>query len=94
MDQVLCKRSNAASDVRCSVCGQGFLVYWENLSRSERTASRTQIQDLLREHHAQHFAEGEAHEAHPKDGFHLPEWVVSSKYSAASPVAGEEVQGV
>jgi len=94
MNQILCKRSNAASDVRCSVCGQGFLVYWAELSRSDRKTVRQQIQEQLREHHAQQFAEGGAHDVHPKDGFHLPEWVGSPEYSAASPVSGEEAPGV
>jgi len=94
MDQVVCKRSNAASDVRCSICGQGFLVYGLGLSRSEKETSRRQIQEVLREHHAQSLTEGEACEAHPKDEFAVPGWASSAAYSVATPQTGDGVPGV
>jgi len=68
--QVLCKASNTASDVRCNVCGQGFLVYWTRSS--------------LREHHRQ----SDAPHAHPRMGFHLPEWHGEPQFSAAALIGG------
>lgn len=68
--QVLCKASNNASDIRCTVCGQGFLVYWTRSSAEERAAARTWIQEGLR---AQHTHTDQAH-AHPGVGFNMPEW--------------------
>jgi hypothetical protein len=78
--QVLCKASNTASDIRCSVCGQGFLVYWTRSSREEQASRRAEIVNTLRAHHdAEHGAA-----AHPSVGFHLPEWQGDPQYSAAS----------
>ena len=50
--QVLCKISNTVSDVRCKVCGQGFLVYWSRTSQTERDATRRQVIEALAEQHA------------------------------------------
>lgn len=69
MHQVVCQLSNEASDVRCSVCGQGFLVYWARFSRQEQERSRRAIQEELRKHHAESLASGEAHEVHPRESF-------------------------
>jgi hypothetical protein len=69
--QVLCKASNSVSDIRCNVCGQGFLVYWTRTSSTERGFAREGIQQGLR---AQHTGSEDA-SAHPAVGFNLPEWV-------------------
>ena len=71
MHEVVCKLSNEASDVRCAVCGQGFLVYWSRFTRAEQDESRRVIQEQLRQHHASSLASGEAHEVHPKEGFRV-----------------------
>ena len=71
MHQVVCQLSNEASDVRCSVCGQGFLVYWARFSRSQQELSRRAIQEALRRHHAESMASGEAHEVHPRESFRV-----------------------
>ena len=78
--QVLCKASNTASDVRCSICGQGFLVYFTRTSPQERAARLTEVQHSLRDHHAA----TDASAAHPTQGFHLPEWNGAPEYSAAA----------
>jgi hypothetical protein len=49
--QVLCERSNTGNDVRCNVCGQGFLVYWERSSRAEREQARRDVIQALADHH-------------------------------------------
>jgi hypothetical protein len=78
--QVLCKASNTASDIRCSVCGQGFLVYWTRTSREEQAGAREEIQQALRRHHEN--ATGE--NAHPTSGFNLPAWNGDPRFSAAA----------
>lgn len=60
MYEVMCKLSNEGSDVRCPVCGQGFLVYWARFSRAEQLESRRHIQQELR---TQHDAGGHPHES-------------------------------
>jgi len=78
--QVLCKASNAASDVRCHVCGQGFLVYWVRTAADVRGAMRTEIAQMLRGHH-----EGaEGSHVHPAGEFHLPVWHGDGEFSAAA----------
>lgn len=78
--QVLCKASNTASDVRCSVCGQGFLVYWTRTAAHERAAAREEILQALRNHHVM---AGDA-SAHPASGFNLPAWNGDTRFSAAA----------
>lgn len=46
--QILCKASDHACDVRCAVCGQGFLVYWTRSCAEDRT---TDLSELLCAHH-------------------------------------------
>ncbi|ADW70781.1 hypothetical protein [Granulicella tundricola] len=68
--QVLCKISNTTSDVRCKVCGQGFLVYWSRTQRSERDQVRRQVAEALSQQHtASH-----APQAHPRTGFTVSAW--------------------
>ena len=49
--QMLCKVSTVFSDVRCPVCGQGFLVYWTRQRAGEREEQRHTLQQTLREQH-------------------------------------------
>jgi len=78
--QVLCKASNTSNDVRCSVCGQGFLVYFTRTSPAERAQSRKEVLEALRNHHvtSNHSA------AHPTNGFNLPAWSGAPEHSAAA----------
>jgi hypothetical protein len=48
--QILCKASDTSSDVRCTVCGQGFLLYWTRSSAEDRRAV-AEIQTMLHSHH-------------------------------------------
>ena len=68
--QVLIERSNVGSDVRCEVCGQGFIVYWDWASRQARTAARTLVINGLRE---QHEDVTTGHHVHPEERFAIPE---------------------
>jgi hypothetical protein len=78
--QVLCKTSNTASDIRCKVCGQGFLLYFTRTSAKERAEVRYDVQMALRD---QHLAT-DAPEAHPQEGFTVPAWPGEVKFSAAA----------
>jgi hypothetical protein len=47
-----CRPSNLSSDIRCAVCGQGFLLYGDHRSTHERRVVRETVQQMLRAHHA------------------------------------------
>jgi hypothetical protein len=78
--QVLCKASKGGGDIRCTTCGQGFLVYWTRTSAAERTAAREWIQQALRAQHT----DSEDSSVHPRAGFNLPEWGGDASSSAAA----------
>jgi len=82
--QVLCKISNTVSDVRCKVCGQGFLVYWSRTSHSEQEATRLKVIDALAKHHAGSNSE----HVHPRTGFNIPDWSGVPGLSAAAMLGG------
>ena len=67
--QVQCKASHLYSDIRCQVCGQGFLVYWTRCGAAERESLRTEVLKLLREHHAA----DQSTKAHPMGALWTPE---------------------
>lgn len=64
--QMLCKVSNVFSDVRCPVCGQGFLVYWTRIAATSRDEQRQVLLEGLRAHHET----VSSSDAHPP-AFHL-----------------------
>jgi hypothetical protein len=78
--QVLCKSSNESAEAHCSVCGQGFVLYWERQSRTERAEARREIEKTLRKHHVNQAGP----QAHPQHGFLVPEWDGPIAYSGAS----------
>ena len=49
--QVMCKTTSHAADVCCSVCGQGFALYWERHNKMERAQALSEIAKTLRSHH-------------------------------------------
>jgi hypothetical protein len=67
--QVLCQSTDGNAETNCCICGQGFVMFWERQSRSERAEAVCEIQRTLRSHHR-----GKSgHEAHPAGGFLVPE---------------------
>lgn len=58
-----CRPSNLSSDVRCTVCGQGFLLYGESRTARDRAAIRATVQQELRRQHQHH--------EHAREGFVL-----------------------
>ena len=77
--QVLCERSNTGSDVRCTICGQGFLVYWQRTSPSERALARQKVILTLKEHHENEMS---GHHAHPSERFSIPSWDTDVRFAA------------
>lgn len=49
--QITCLLSHTSSDVRCPVCGQGFLVFAERASATVREQIRRRVQRTMRLHH-------------------------------------------
>jgi len=82
--QVLCKASNTASDIRCNICGQGFLVYFTRTSPQERLQRVGEVAQALRDHHAH----GNSATPHPTHAFNLPEWPGDPRFSAAALIGG------
>lgn len=78
--QVLCKSSNEHAETSCSVCGQGFALYWERQSKAERAQALKEIDKTLRSHHSKHAGP----EAHPNRGFLVPEWSGPIAFSGAA----------
>jgi hypothetical protein len=63
--QILCKASDSACDVRCSVCGQAFQVYWTRSCAQDHGCS-AHLQEILAAHHC-----GANTGAHPQREFSL-----------------------
>ena len=78
--QVLCKSTSGFAETHCSVCGQGFVMFWERQSRAERIESMKEIQKTLRHQHRTQ----KGSEAHPNGGFLVPEWNGSVATSGAA----------
>jgi len=78
--QVLCKSTSGSAETRCCVCGQGFAMFWERQSRSERAEVIREIQMTLRHQHRNQ----KGPEAHPNGGFLAPESKGSNAASCAS----------
>jgi len=83
--QVVCKPSQISSDVRCPVCGEGFLLYWERTSRAEQSETLHKIQQELRE---QHDTAEEGVAAHPEAAFNIPSWSGLAQFSGAALLGG------
>lgn len=84
--QVLCKASNTVSDVRCKVCGQGFLVYWSRTSPAEQEVTRLQVVEALAVQHAT----SNSADVHPRSGFNVPAWSGLAHFSGAALLGGAE----
>ncbi len=81
--QVLCRRTNGNAEFHCGVCGQGFVMFWDRQSRTERMEMLHEIQETLRRQHRT--APGQ--EAHPQGGFLAPQSNGARSFSGAG-IAG------
>lgn len=87
--QMLCKVSNVFSDVRCPVCGQGFLVYWTRVAATSREQQRKCLLEGLRAHHGT-VNSAEAH----APAFHLSDDAPSLVYEETGALAATGMLGV
>ena len=82
--QVLLRKSKMTQDIQCSVCRQGFQVYWERTCAAERATMRAIVEAELRD---QHLDDPDT-SAHPEMPFNLPQWSGMPQYSAAALLGG------
>ncbi|KAA6463043.1 hypothetical protein DYQ86_06835 [Acidobacteria bacterium AB60] len=78
--QVLCKSSNDHVETNCSVCGQGFVLFWERQTKMEKATALQEIARTLRGHHDRIGGP----DAHPNRGFLVPEWNGPVAFSGAA----------
>lgn len=78
--QVLCKTTSDSPDVSCTVCGQGFVLFWERQSRAERAIALREIARALRGHHHKLSSA----DAHPQRGFVVPDENGPAGFSGAA----------
>jgi hypothetical protein len=83
--QVLLKRSEEKKDIECTICQQGFRLYWERTSPAERDTMRSIIQGELIRHHNNRINTIDPHPARP---FNLPEWSGDHQFSGAALLGG------
>lgn len=78
--QVLLKSSNDCAETRCSVCGQGFLMFWERQTREEQAEALREVEMTLKNHHRS----GDSMQVHPDHGFLIPAWDGPIAFSGAA----------
>lgn len=78
--QVLCKSSKDHVETSCTVCGQGFVLFWERQTRMEKAAALKEVEKTLRSHHTRN----DGPNAHPNRGFLVPEWDGPIAFSGAA----------
>jgi hypothetical protein len=78
--QVLCKKSEDGNQVRCSVCGQGFTLYWERQTPAERADALQEVNATLIAHHGKNEDAG----VHPDGCFLVPTWDRDVAFSGAA----------
>lgn len=78
--QVLLKSAETAVETRCTVCGQGFVMFWERQTKMERGEALREIETVLRHHHS---ASSDP-KAHPVKGFLVPAWDGPIAFSGAA----------
>jgi hypothetical protein len=83
--QVLCKSSQTSPDVHCPVCGEGFQLFWERTSRTERSQTLKKILQALAVHHDTVTA---TPGPHPAEAFNIPSWSGQPHFSGAALLGG------
>jgi hypothetical protein len=78
--QVVCKSSKDHAETSCSVCGQGFILFWERQTKMEKATALKEVAKTLRSHHSNQ----DGPEAHPGRSFLVPEWDGPIAYSGAA----------
>jgi hypothetical protein len=86
--QILLRKSETRHDLQCTICNQGFRLYWERPSQAERETMRAIIAAELRRHHDAEHANDKTSAAHPSTPFNLPEWAGAPQFSGAALLGG------
>lgn len=68
--QVLCRTTKNSAETRCCICGQGFVMFWDRQSNSERKEILFEIQKTLCSHHRN---KSGVH-VHPETEFLVPDY--------------------
>lgn len=76
-----CQQSKISANVRCPICGQGFLIYAEQGMQVGHNVNRRLIQHVLRTHHTLHSASSSAH---PESTFYIPCWSGAQPFLASA----------
>jgi hypothetical protein len=75
------QQSKISSTVRCTVCGQDFLIDAEPAAQMDEEASRRIVQHVLRTHHT---LRSTSSSAHPASTFDIPSWSGAHRFSASA----------
>ncbi len=78
--QVLCRTTKGNAELHCCVCGQGFVLFWERQTHTERMEMVHDIQETLRRQHRK----SRGPEAHPQSGFLAPQTGGQLEFSGAA----------
>ncbi|GGA71775.1 hypothetical protein GCM10011507_24230 [Edaphobacter acidisoli] len=70
-----------SGEIRCPICGQGFLIFEELAAHASLFESRRIIQQTLR---SQHTSQGRLANAHPENTFDIPSWQGEPPFSASA----------
>lgn len=82
--QVLLRKSDTRQDIQCTICQQGFRIYWERTSPAERDTMRAIVHgELCRQHEVD-----KSEAAHPELPFTVPQWSGAAQYSGAALLGG------
>jgi hypothetical protein len=82
--QVLLRKSATRQDIQCTICNQGFRIYWERTSPAERETMRAIVHgELCRQHDTD-----KTPSAHPEIPFNVPQWSGAPQYSGAAILGG------
>ncbi len=82
--QVLIRKSDVKQDVQCSVCGQGFRLYWERTSLEEQRATLDAVHESLRQDHTTDTTPA----AHIDTPYTVPRWEGAPQFSGAALLGG------
>jgi hypothetical protein len=78
--QVLVKSTSENAQTRCSICGQGFALYWERRTQTEQAEMLKEVEAALISHHANDAGVT----AHPDHSFVVPAWDGPASASGAA----------
>lgn len=82
--QVFCLATSESADVKCTICGQGYALYFERKLHEEREEALRAVMETLENHHAA----GPESTVHPEKAFNVPAWHGPAHMSGAAILGG------